>query len=111
MGNKAVQSALLVQCRTVGTPLTIGSGGRADGPGHYVKYGSHRIIDLTTNMQLIQVCMHVILIACAYAKLLLQSNEVKSSNHMEKEGLARTLNFLQANCLEIGTLITDRQHK
>ena len=40
--------------------------------------------------------------------LSVQSNEVKSSNHMEKEGLARALDFLIANSLEIGTLITDR---
>ena len=40
--------------------------------------------------------------------LSVQSNEVKSSNHMEKEGLARALDFLIANSLEVGTLITDR---
>ena len=40
--------------------------------------------------------------------LFVQSNEVKSSNHMEKEGLSRVLNFLSANCLEVKTLITDR---
>jgi len=39
-----------------------------------------------------------------------QSNEVKSSNHMEKEGLARALDFLGSNELQVGTLITDR-HK
>ena len=41
----------------------------------------------------------------------LQSNEVKSSNHMEKEGLSRALNFLRAKCLEIDTLITDRHRQ
>lgn len=39
-----------------------------------------------------------------------QSNEVKSSNHMELEGLARALNFLTENQVQIGTVITDR-HK
>ena len=39
-----------------------------------------------------------------------QSNEVKSSNHMEKEGLCRALTFLAANSLQVSTLITDR-HK
>jgi len=93
------QSALLVQCRTVGTPLTIGGDGRANSLVHSAKYGSYGIIDLTTNKvidkQLIQVCMW--------------SNEVKSSNHMEQEGLAKVLNFLHASCLKVGTLITDWQ--
>ena len=40
--------------------------------------------------------------------LFVQSNEVKSSNHMEKEGLTRALNFLSANWLEVKTLITGR---
>ena len=35
---------------------------------------------------------------------------MKSSNHMEKEGLCRALTFLAANSLEVSTLITDR-HK
>ena len=55
------QSALLAQCRAVGTPLTIGGDGRADSPGHSAKYGSYGIIDLTTNkvidMQLVQVIL------------------------------------------------------
>ena len=40
----------------------------------------------------------------------LQSNEVKTSNHMEYEGLVRGLHFLEENDLQIGTVITDR-HK
>ena len=40
--------------------------------------------------------------------LSVQSNEVKSSNHMEKEGLTKALNFLSANYVEVKTLITDR---
>ena len=43
------QSALLAQCRTIGTPLIIRGDGRADSPGHSAKYGSYGIIDLTTN--------------------------------------------------------------
>ena len=62
------QSALLAQCRAVGTPLTIGGDGRADSPGHSAKYGSYGIIDLTTNkvidMQLVQV-MLIIYAKCA----------------------------------------------
>ena len=40
--------------------------------------------------------------------LFIQSNEVKSSNHMEKEGLTKALNFVSANYVEVKTLITDR---
>ena len=42
--------------------------------------------------------------------IIVQSNEVKSSNHMEMEGLTRALDFLGTNSFEVGTLITDR-HK
>ena len=35
---------------------------------------------------------------------------MKSSNHMEKEGLRRALVFLAANSMEVSMLITDR-HK
>ena len=39
-----------------------------------------------------------------------QSNQVTSSNHMEKEGLSRVLKFLDAKSLQVGTLVTD-MHK
>ena len=39
-----------------------------------------------------------------------QSSEVKSSYHMEKEGLNRALKHLQEIGLEVGVLVTDR-HK
>ncbi|XP_065302031.2 uncharacterized protein [Dermacentor albipictus] len=38
----------------------------------------------------------------------IQSNETKGSNHMELEGLKRTLQICEANGLEIPTLVTDR---
>ena len=38
----------------------------------------------------------------------LQSNEVKNSNAMEKEGLQRSLQFLTDEGLSVDTLITDR---
>ena len=38
----------------------------------------------------------------------MQSNEVKSSSHMEKEGLTRAVDFLHSNGFEIQTLVTDR---
>lgn len=40
--------------------------------------------------------------------LILQSNEVGGSYHMEKEGLIQVLQFLQQHDLEIDTLVTDR---
>ena len=40
--------------------------------------------------------------------IILQSNEVESSYHMEKEGLSRGLNFLQENELTVKMLVTDR---
>ena len=53
------QLTLLTQCRSTGTPLTIGGDGWADSPGHSAKYGSYGIIDLATNkvihMELVQV--------------------------------------------------------
>ena len=38
----------------------------------------------------------------------LQSNEVKNSNAIEKEGLQRSLQFLTDEGLSVDTLITDR---
>ena len=51
------------------------------------------------------------MIYAKYIRYFLQSNEVKSSNHMEKEGLSRALDFLHSKCLEIDTLITDRHRQ
>ena len=39
-----------------------------------------------------------------------QSNEVKGSYHMEKEGLLQSMRYLGENGLQVDTLITDR-HK
>lgn len=41
----------------------------------------------------------------------LQSNEVKSSNHMEHMGLVRALKFLADNSLHVATLVTDRHNQ
>lgn len=40
--------------------------------------------------------------------ILLQSNEVKGSFHMEKEGFIRSIDFFKRNNLEIGEMVTDR---
>jgi len=37
-----------------------------------------------------------------------KSNEVGGSTNMEKEGLARSLNYVQSKGLSVDTLITDR---
>ena len=41
----------------------------------------------------------------------LQSNEVSSGNHVEKEGLHRVLEFLKEKDLTVGTLVTDRHQQ
>lgn len=38
----------------------------------------------------------------------LQSNEVKNSSHMEKEGLIRCVDFFNNHNINIQTLVTDR---
>lgn len=40
-------------------------------------------------------------------KLYIQSNEVKSSYHMEKEGLVRSVNFIKSQELKIKEIVTD----
>lgn len=40
-----------------------------------------------------------------------QSNEVSSTNHMEKEGLHRVLNFTKERGLNVGVLVTDRHQQ
>ncbi|XP_065882366.1 uncharacterized protein [Dysidea avara] len=90
------QTKLLAECKSRGTALSIGDDGRADSPGHSAKYGSYSLIDFDSNK-----IIHMELV---------KSNQVTSSNHMEKEGLSRDLKFLDAKSLQVGTLVTDR-HK
>ncbi|VDI15377.1 Hypothetical predicted protein [Mytilus galloprovincialis] len=74
--------------------LVLGGDGRADTPGHSAKYGSYSMMDLKQGVVLdIQ---------------LVQSNEVSSSNAMEKEGLIRSLKWFEDNNLQFQTLITDQ---
>lgn len=74
--------------------LVIGGDGRADSPGHSAKYGSYCMMDMKRK-KILDV-------------QLVQSNEVSSSNAMEKEGLARGLTKLAEMGVEVGSLITDR---
>ncbi|KAK7884024.1 hypothetical protein WMY93_027147 [Mugilogobius chulae] len=61
---------------------------------HSAKYGSYTLMELQSERILdIQ---------------LVQSNEVGGSYHMEKEGLRRCLDLVQASSLEVDYLVTDR---
>lgn len=88
------QTSYIHETRQTGLPVCIGGDGRADTPGHSAKFGSYSVMDLDQGI-VIDV-------------QLVQSNEVKSSYHMEKEGLVRSINYLQGEGVRIGTIITDR---
>lgn len=67
----------------------------ADSPGHIAKYGAYTLMDVQTDKI---VDMELV-----------QSNEVGGSHHMEKEGLRRGLDFLEANDLEVDYFVTGCQ--
>ncbi|XP_074544649.1 uncharacterized protein LOC141804189 [Halichoeres trimaculatus] len=67
---------------------------RADSPGHCAKYGSYSLMDLQTN-KVVDI-------------QLVQSNEVGNSVRMEKEGLSRSLVFLEECGVKVACLVTDR---
>ncbi|XP_021342022.1 uncharacterized protein LOC110454168 isoform X2 [Mizuhopecten yessoensis] len=77
-----------------GQSLVLGGDGRCDSPGFSAKYGSYSLMDLNTN-EVLDV-------------QLVQSNEVKSSTHMELEGLKRGLEQLNEDDIQVDTLVTDR---
>ena len=87
------QADYVEECKTLGHQLAIGGDGRADSLGHSAKFGSYTAMDLDSHL--------VVNIE------LVQSNEVSSSNSMEKEGLVRTVHFLNSNGLQLGSLVTD----
>ncbi|KAM7281105.1 uncharacterized protein ISCGN_006077, partial [Ixodes scapularis] len=74
--------------------LHLAGDGRADSPGYSAKYGTYTLLDTRVNK-----VMHF---------EVLQSTEVKSSNHMEMEGLKRSLEFLLSRGLSVHVLVTDR---
>lgn len=94
---KIHQNALHTQLVASGTPLTIGGDGRADSPGHTAKYGMYTAIELEVN-KIIDI-------------QLVQSNEVKSSYHMELEGLKRMFRTIESKGLTIHKLVTDRHRQ
>ncbi|XP_793036.5 uncharacterized protein LOC588250 [Strongylocentrotus purpuratus] len=88
------QQKVVQQLVAAATPLTLAGDGRADSPGHSAKYGVYTGLEVKIN-KIVDL-------------ELVQSNEVKSSYHMELEGFKRLQAFLASNGLDIGKLITDR---
>ncbi|XP_064631009.1 uncharacterized protein LOC135489541 [Lineus longissimus] len=76
------------------TPLVVGGDGRSDTPGHSAKYGSYSLMNLDSKK--------------IVSMELVQSTEVKSSVHMEKEGLIRCIDFLKERGFTLDKIITDR---
>nr|XP_027226450.1 uncharacterized protein LOC113818472 [Penaeus vannamei] len=74
-------------------PLAVGGDGRPDTPGHSAKYGPYSLMDLDNKIITME---------------LVQSTEVKSSVHMEKEGLIGCVRNLEEYDVFIGKIITDR---
>ena len=98
---KVIQSTWILQrnrqCTEIqGTDVVIGGDGRRDSMGHSAKYGSYTAMNLETN-EILNV-------------EIVQSNQVKSSNHMELKGLQETLTVLDQFKIKIKSLVTDR-HK
>ena len=110
---KQSQEQLITSLKEKGIPLMLAGDGRSDSPGHSAKYGSYSILELTCNkiidFKLVQVSTTAIYVSVALC--FLQSNEVSSSNNMEKEGLQRVLQFLDENGLQVGALVTDRHQQ
>ncbi|KAG1696945.1 hypothetical protein GQR58_006144 [Nymphon striatum] len=88
------QARYISDARGSGTPIVIGGDGWADTPGHSAKYGSYSMVDLNKHL-----VVDIILV---------QSNEVSSSNAMEMEGLLRGLKWLKDNNLPLQTMVTDQ---
>ena len=96
-----IQSSWILQCNLQfteiqGTDVVIGGDGRCDSMGHSAKYGSYTAVNLETN-KILNV-------------EIIQSNQVKSPNHMELKGLQETLTVLDQFKIKIKSLVTDR-HK
>ena len=80
-----------------GQGLLVGGDGRSDSMGYSAKYGSYTTVDLKRNK-----ILHVDLV---------QSNEVKSSAHMDLKGLQNTVKFFKDSGLKLSALITDRHRQ
>ncbi|XP_078327710.1 uncharacterized protein LOC111106332 isoform X2 [Crassostrea virginica] len=91
---KEFQNNYFDQKTKQGDGLVLGGDGRADTPGHSAKYGSYAMLDMDL-MLVIDI-------------QLVQSNEVRGSFHMEKEGFIRSVDFIESKGLKIEKLVTDR---
>ncbi|XP_042142164.1 uncharacterized protein LOC115323759 [Ixodes scapularis] len=89
---KTEQTVLLTSI--CGTGLHLAGDGRADSPGYSAKYGTYSLLETNINK-----ILHYEVV---------QSNEVKSSNHMETEGLKRSFDYLQGWGFFPDVLVTDR---
>ncbi|XP_030215644.1 uncharacterized protein LOC115546106 isoform X2 [Gadus morhua] len=78
----------------LGGSVAVGGDMRADSPGHSAKFGSYSLMNLE-NKTIMDI-------------QLVQSNEVGGSYHMEKEGLKRCLDHLEANGFKVDYIVTDR---
>lgn len=93
--------------------------------GHLGKYGSYTLMHPDSNtildMQLVQVNLfdiinlldcyigkYSVVGLCIFNLIYTQSDEVGGSFHMEKEGLKRCLDHLEANRLTVEYITTDR---
>ncbi|KAL3873816.1 hypothetical protein ACJMK2_028655 [Sinanodonta woodiana] len=91
---KAHQDRVFGELQSLHQPIAIAGDGRCDSPGHSAMFGAYSVLEVNLGKVLdIE---------------LVQSNEVNSSYHMEKEGLARAISKLQSHGVEVGTIITDR---
>ncbi|KAL5022529.1 hypothetical protein ScPMuIL_001684 [Solemya velum] len=90
--SKTVQADLIDSIKQ--KPLVLGGDRRCDTPGHNAKYCTYSMMDLESN-KVLEIW-------------LIQFNEVKSSCHIELEGLERCLEFLEFHCMAIQDIVTDR---
>ncbi|KAL3882279.1 hypothetical protein ACJMK2_028641 [Sinanodonta woodiana] len=91
---KTHQDRVFGELQSLHQPIAIAGDGRCDSPGHSAMFGVYSVLEVNLGKVLdIE---------------LVQSNEVNSSYHMEKEGLARAISKLQSHGVEVGTIITDQ---
>ncbi|CAM4735368.1 unnamed protein product [Leuciscus chuanchicus] len=91
---KRTQADLIQETKSRPGGAELGGDMRADSPGHCAKYGSYSMMDLNTG-KMIDV-------------QLVQSNECGGSAKMEKEGLIRSLYFLENSAVKVASIVTDR---
>ena len=108
------QALLLSELRQEKRKLVIG-GDAADSPGHSAKFGSYTVMDIEERDGYrcpvgSGMCIKAIKSFSIHRSNYVQSNEVKGSYHMEKEGLVRSMKFLRKKKFGVATLVTNR-HK